>query len=64
MRIVDKIEATLPGYQALLEAAVAGTETVSITPYGDEKPSDVMLYRQVYRKNGSRIAEEEVPCSR
>jgi thiamine biosynthesis protein ThiI len=42
MRIVDKIEATLPGYQALLEAAVAGTETVSITPYGDEKPSDVI----------------------
>ncbi|MEI2400492.1 tRNA uracil 4-sulfurtransferase ThiI [Paenibacillus sp. FSL R10-2771] len=42
MRIVDKIEATLPGYQTLLEAAVAGTETVSITPYGDEKPSDVI----------------------
>ncbi|AIQ60248.1 tRNA uracil 4-sulfurtransferase ThiI [Paenibacillus borealis] len=42
MRIVDKIEATLPGYQALLDAAVAGTETVSITPYGDEEPSDVI----------------------
>lgn len=42
LRIVDKIEATLPGYQSLLDAAVAGTETVSITPYGDEKPSDVV----------------------
>lgn len=42
MRIVDKIEATLPGYRALLDAAVAGTETVSITPYGDEKPADVV----------------------
>jgi thiamine biosynthesis protein ThiI len=42
MRIVDKIEASLPGYQELLDAAVAGTETVSITPYGDEKPSDVV----------------------
>ncbi|QQZ61377.1 tRNA 4-thiouridine(8) synthase ThiI [Paenibacillus sonchi] len=42
LRIVDKIEATLPGYSALLDAAVAGTETVTITPYGDEKPSDVV----------------------
>ncbi|WP_438492349.1 tRNA uracil 4-sulfurtransferase ThiI [Paenibacillus sp. IHBB 3054] len=42
LRIVDKIEATLPGYAARLDAAVAGTETISITPYGDEKPSDVV----------------------
>ncbi|MHA6530321.1 tRNA uracil 4-sulfurtransferase ThiI [Paenibacillus sp. BAC0078] len=42
LRIVDKIEATLPGYSALLDAAVAGTETVTITPYGNEKPSDVV----------------------
>jgi thiamine biosynthesis protein ThiI len=42
LRIVEKIEATLPGYAARLDAAVAGTETVSITPYGDEKPSDVV----------------------
>ncbi|MNW67871.1 putative tRNA sulfurtransferase [compost metagenome] len=42
LRIVDKIEATLPGYGALLDAAVAGTETVTITPYVDEKPSDVV----------------------
>ncbi|WP_228744926.1 tRNA uracil 4-sulfurtransferase ThiI [Paenibacillus sp. S150] len=40
LRIVDKIEAALPGYGELLDAAVAGTETVTITPYGDEKPSD------------------------
>nr|WP_310833378.1 tRNA uracil 4-sulfurtransferase ThiI [Paenibacillus typhae] len=42
LRIVEKIEATLPGYSARLDAAVAGTETLSITPYGDEKPSDVV----------------------
>lgn len=42
MRIVDKIEATLPGYQALLDTAVAGTETVLITPYGNEKPEDLV----------------------
>ncbi|MEK5239124.1 tRNA uracil 4-sulfurtransferase ThiI [Paenibacillus sp. FSL L8-0470] len=42
LRIVDKIEATLPGYAERLDAAVAGTETISITPYGDEKPSDVV----------------------
>lgn len=42
LRIVDKIEATLPGYSALLEAAVAGTETITVTPYGDEKPSEVI----------------------
>lgn len=42
LRIVDKIEATLPGYNALLEAAIQGTETISITPYGGEKPSDVV----------------------
>jgi thiamine biosynthesis protein ThiI len=42
LRIVDKIEATLPGYAALLEAAIGATETVLITPYGDEKPRDVV----------------------
>ncbi|WP_236332690.1 tRNA uracil 4-sulfurtransferase ThiI [Paenibacillus auburnensis] len=42
LRIVEKIEATLPGYSARLDEAVAGTETLSITPYGDEKPSDVV----------------------
>lgn len=42
LRIVEKIEATLPGYSARLDAAVAGTETLSITPYGDEEPSDVV----------------------
>ncbi|MEK5398734.1 tRNA uracil 4-sulfurtransferase ThiI [Paenibacillus nitricinens] len=42
LRIVDKIEATLPGYAALLEAAIEATETVLITPYGDEKPRDVV----------------------
>ncbi|UQZ37380.1 tRNA 4-thiouridine(8) synthase ThiI [Paenibacillus sp. PK3_47] len=42
LRIVDKIEATLPGYAALLEAALAATETVTITPYGDEKPKEVV----------------------
>lgn len=42
LRIVDKIEATLPGYAALLDAAVDRTETVTITPYGDEKPRDVV----------------------
>ncbi|WP_340026636.1 tRNA uracil 4-sulfurtransferase ThiI [Paenibacillus sp. FSL K6-1096] len=42
LRIVNKIEATLPGYQSLLDAAVAGTETVRITPYGNEKPADLV----------------------
>lgn len=42
LRIVDKIEATLPGYTELLDAAIQATETVLITPYGDEKPSDVV----------------------
>lgn len=42
LRIVDKIEATLPGYAALLDAAIEATETVLITPYGDEKPRDVV----------------------
>lgn len=42
LRIVDKIEATLPGYSALLAAAFEATETVLITPYGDEKPTDVV----------------------
>ncbi|WP_410514491.1 tRNA uracil 4-sulfurtransferase ThiI [Paenibacillus sp. BR2-3] len=38
LRIVDKIEATLPNYSALLDAAVALTETMEITPYGNERP--------------------------
>ncbi|ASA26453.1 tRNA 4-thiouridine(8) synthase ThiI [Paenibacillus donghaensis] len=38
MRIVDKIEATLPEYARLLDEAVEATETVSVTPYGNEKP--------------------------
>jgi thiamine biosynthesis protein ThiI len=42
LRIIEKIEATLPEYSERLEAAVAGTETISITPYGDEQPSDVV----------------------
>ncbi|MEK5449166.1 tRNA uracil 4-sulfurtransferase ThiI [Paenibacillus sp. FSL R7-0331] len=42
LRIIDKIEATLPGYAARLDEAVAGTETVIITPYGDEKPHDLV----------------------
>ncbi|OBZ19131.1 tRNA 4-thiouridine(8) synthase ThiI [Bacillus sp. FJAT-27264] len=42
LRIVEKIEATLPGYAALLAEAVAATETIEITPYGDEKPIDVV----------------------
>lgn len=42
LRIVDKIEATLPGYSAMLDAAIEATETVLITPYGDEKPKDVV----------------------
>ncbi len=42
LRIVEKIEATLPGYSARLDAAVACTETLSITPYGDEKPGEVV----------------------
>ncbi|MFF2016710.1 tRNA uracil 4-sulfurtransferase ThiI [Paenibacillus sp. NPDC058177] len=42
LRIVEKIEATLPGYSALLAEAVAATETIEITPYGDEKPAEVV----------------------
>ncbi|KTD88392.1 thiamine biosynthesis protein ThiI [Paenibacillus etheri] len=42
LRIVDKIEATLPSYSALLDAAIEATETVLITPYGDEKPREVV----------------------
>ncbi|MBT2288092.1 tRNA 4-thiouridine(8) synthase ThiI [Paenibacillus albidus] len=42
LRIVDKIEATLPGYEDLLAAAVDRTETVQITPYGGEKPADLV----------------------
>jgi thiamine biosynthesis protein ThiI len=42
LRIIEKIEATLPGYTELLAAAVTATETVEITPYGDEKPVDVV----------------------
>jgi thiamine biosynthesis protein ThiI len=42
LRIVDKIESTLPGYSALLDAAIEAAETVLITPYGDEKPRDVV----------------------
>lgn len=42
LRIVDKIEATLPGYSQLLDEAIKATETILITPYGDEKPSDLV----------------------
>ncbi len=42
LRIIEKIEATLPGYSALLDEAVTGTETITITPYGDEKPQDLV----------------------
>ncbi|MDF9843245.1 MULTISPECIES: tRNA uracil 4-sulfurtransferase ThiI [unclassified Paenibacillus] len=42
LRIIEKIEATLPGYSARLDEAVAGTETITITPYGEEKPQDLV----------------------
>ncbi|CAM4177493.1 tRNA uracil 4-sulfurtransferase ThiI [Paenibacillus typhae] len=42
LRIIEKIEATLPGYSARLDEAVTGTETITITPYGDEKPQDLV----------------------
>lgn len=42
LRIIEKIEATLPGYSARLDEAVAGTETITITPYGEEKPEDLV----------------------
>ncbi|WP_082708011.1 tRNA uracil 4-sulfurtransferase ThiI [Paenibacillus sp. DMB5] len=42
LRIIEKIEATLPRYSARLDEAVAGTETVTITPYGEEKPQDLV----------------------
>ncbi|WP_397386767.1 tRNA uracil 4-sulfurtransferase ThiI [Paenibacillus sp. MMS20-IR301] len=51
MRIIEKIEATLPRYQEQLDAAVAGTETVSITPYGDETPSDVVQIQSGIRED-------------
>lgn len=38
LRIIDKIEATLPNYSSLLSAAVALTETIEITPHGNEQP--------------------------
>jgi tRNA uracil 4-sulfurtransferase len=38
LRIVDKIEATLPNYSKLLAEAVELTETIEITPYGNERP--------------------------
>lgn len=38
LRIVEKIEATLPNYSTLLAGAVASTETLEITPYGHETP--------------------------
>lgn len=50
LRIVNKIEATLPGYQSLLEAAVAATETVRITPYGHEKPADLIPVQSEVRE--------------
>ncbi|MCL6605757.1 MAG: tRNA 4-thiouridine(8) synthase ThiI [Paenibacillus sp.] len=37
LRIIDKIEATLPNYSSLLSAAVALTETIEITPHGNEQ---------------------------
>ncbi|WP_151735866.1 tRNA uracil 4-sulfurtransferase ThiI [Paenibacillus tengchongensis] len=40
LRILERIEATLPGYNERLDAALEGTETVLITPYGNERPSD------------------------
>lgn len=40
LRIVDKIEATLPGYNQRLEEAVAKTIVVEITPHGNERPED------------------------
>ncbi|WP_239004538.1 tRNA uracil 4-sulfurtransferase ThiI [Paenibacillus tepidiphilus] len=42
LRILEKIEATLPGYAERLAAALEGTETVLITPYGNERPRDVI----------------------
>nr|WP_238654681.1 tRNA uracil 4-sulfurtransferase ThiI [Paenibacillus piscarius] len=50
LRIVNKIEATLPGYQSLLDAAAAATETVRITPYGHEKPADLIPVQSEVRE--------------
>ncbi|SET64911.1 tRNA uracil 4-sulfurtransferase ThiI [Paenibacillus sp. NFR01] len=41
LHIVEKIEATLPGYAQRLETAVACTETITITPHGNEKPGEL-----------------------
>lgn len=41
LRIVEKIEATLPGLAERITKAVETTETVVITPYGNEQPSEV-----------------------
>ncbi|KAA9007627.1 tRNA 4-thiouridine(8) synthase ThiI [Paenibacillus spiritus] len=40
LRIVERIEATLPGYEERLAAAVGRTETLCITPFGNERPAD------------------------
>ncbi|BCG60270.1 tRNA uracil 4-sulfurtransferase ThiI [Paenibacillus sp. URB8-2] len=40
LRIVEKIEETLPGYAERLAEAVEAAVTVDITPYGNESPDD------------------------
>ncbi|MNB70928.1 putative tRNA sulfurtransferase [compost metagenome] len=40
LRIVERIEATLPGYAQRLDEAVAQTVTVDLTPHGNERPAD------------------------
>ncbi|WP_051459395.1 tRNA uracil 4-sulfurtransferase ThiI [Paenibacillus zanthoxyli] len=40
LQIVEKIEATLPGYADRLAEAAAKVITVEVTPHGDERPAD------------------------
>lgn len=56
LRIIDKIEATLPGYSARLDEAVAGTETITITPTVMKSRMTLCLPSQGCRRNGSRPA--------
>ncbi|MBY9076936.1 tRNA 4-thiouridine(8) synthase ThiI [Paenibacillus sp. HN-1] len=42
LRIVERIEATLPGYAERIDEAVAETVTVDLTPHGNERPADEM----------------------
>ncbi|QWU14967.1 thiamine biosynthesis protein ThiI [Paenibacillus sophorae] len=40
LNIVEKVEATLPGYGDRLAEAAAAAITVEVTPHGDERPAD------------------------